>query len=791
MRIHRGFSGIKPADRPATEPKEATPAAETSPEPPAPADRPPAPAPTLADLPPAARALLDEALGLGLIAPAGLQRFLQENADYLAEYTSAEALGSACVEAGVLTAYQLDRLLAGTTHGLVLGNYRVLDRMGGGSICVVFLGEHFLMKRRVAIKVVPVDDNFPPALLERFYAEMRVLADLHHPNIVLAYDAGRLPPPGPDLPALHYLVMEYVAGGDLERHGNENGPLSIAQACDWVRQAACGLQEAHDHHLIHRDVKPSNLLLTPDGRVKVVDFGLARQFTSNLTEPNSLLGSIEFMSPEQSRDPTAVSAQADIYGLGATLFWLLTGELPYPPKRTIAEALRALQHERPRRLRTLRPEAPPELESLIDRMLDRDPSQRPAMPVAVMNALHRFAAPAAPAWEIDDFAARAEAAGAAPSEAAPLDQTWRVLIVEGDSAGRELTRTSLEALGCLCEEESEPERALIALQEEPYAMLLLDLDLPGADGYALCRRLRESPPRPHLKILALSAEADHGRMTEAILSGADDFLRKPFDARHLAAKVQHTLRLKDAQDRADLMARHLLLANRQLEHSLRARSQDVRQAHNALLFALAKAAEALEGESVGHHRRLQRYVRRLAEQVADDPAWAEVVNAPFLDQLERCVPLHDIGKIGLPDQVLAKAGPLDTAERKLVESHPLIGAGIVDAIAREYGDSLAFLGMAMVVVRYHHERYDGTGYPDQLAGEVIPAAARLMAVADTYDVVRRRRWHKPGPVPRGGGPPHPRRVGWPLRPRPPGGVRRLPRRPRADSSGHSQLIGRT
>jgi response regulator RpfG family c-di-GMP phosphodiesterase len=689
--------------------------------------------------------LLDGALALGLIAPGALKRFLEENAEHLGEYTTAEALGSACVEAGVLTAYQLDRLLAGTTYGLILGNYRVLERMGGGSVCIVFLGEHFLMKRRVAIKVLPVDDHFPPALLDRFYAEMRVLADLHHPNIVLAFDAGRLPPPQPDMPALHYLVMEYVAGGDLEQYGNEHGPVPIAQACDWVRQAACGLQEAHDHHLIHRDVKPSNLLLTADGQVKVVDFGLARQFTSNLTEPKALLGSIEFMAPEQSRDPSAVSAQADIYGLGATLFWLLTGELPYPPKRTIAEALRALQQERPRRLRTLRPEAPPELESLIDRMLDRDPSQRPAMPVAVMNALHRFAAPAAPAWEIDALSAQPEATapGGASAGAAALDDAWRVLIVDADPEVRRLSRTSLEALGCLCEEETEADRTLIALQEVPYGLVLLDLDLPGAVSFALCRQLRQSPPRPHLKILALSAGDDPGKMTEVILNGADDYLRKPFDARHLAAKAQHTLRLKDAQDRADLMARHLLFANRQLEHSLRARSADVRKAHDALLFALAKTVEALDGESAGHVRRMQRYTRRLAEEAARDPAWAEVVNASFLDQLERCVPLHDLGKIGLPDAILSKAAPLDDAERELVQTHPLIGAAIVDAIAREYGDSLAFLGMAMVIVRYHHERYDGRGYPDQLSGEVIPPGARLVALADTYDVVRRRRWHKP------------------------------------------------
>src|SRR5262249_25863977 len=147
---------------------------------------------------------------------------------------------------------------------------------------------------------------------------------------------------------------------------------------------------AHDRHLVHRDIKPTNLLLTKAGRVKLADFGLARQFCSKLTDPRCLLGSLEFMAPEQSLDPSAVGRGADIYGLGATLFCLLTGEAPYPFNRNVGGALRALQHEQPRRLRKLRPDAPEELEALLDRMLDRNPSRRPAMPLLVMNDLMPF-----------------------------------------------------------------------------------------------------------------------------------------------------------------------------------------------------------------------------------------------------------------------------------------------------------------------------------------------------------------------------------------------------------------
>src|SRR5262249_28799619 len=158
----------------------------------------------------------------------------------------------------------------------------------------------------------------------------------------------------------------------------DRGRVPIPQACEWIRQAASGLQAAHDHHLIHRDIKPSNLLLTDDQQVKLVDFGLVRQFSSRLTDPGVLLGTVEYMSPEQSCDPFSVGSQADIYGLGATLFWLLTGEPPYPRGRTLADSLRLLQNTSPRRLRALMPNAPEELDALVARMLHRDPTRRPA-----------------------------------------------------------------------------------------------------------------------------------------------------------------------------------------------------------------------------------------------------------------------------------------------------------------------------------------------------------------------------------------------------------------------------
>ncbi|HEY1381888.1 MAG TPA: protein kinase, partial [Gemmataceae bacterium] len=669
----------------------------------------------------------------------------------LNEFAEPRQLGEALVQAGYLTEYQLGRALAGDARGLTLGAYRVLDRLGEGGMGVVLLGEHLFLRRRVAIKVVTVDDGFPAALLERFYAEMRVLADLRHPHIVLAYDAGRIPAPAPRQPAVHYLVMELVPGGDLENHVCKHGVAPVARACEWARQAASGLQAAHDHHLIHRDLKPSNLLLTADGQVKLVDFGLARQVQSQKTDPRALLGSLEFMAPEQSIDPSAVGPAADIYALGATLFWILTGQTPYPQEENLAKALAALKHDRPRRLRQFLPEAPPELDDLIDRMLARDPARRPPTPLSVMPIMARFTTPTAAYWEIDPATDAAEVADdSSPASPAaelpappPRDPTWRVLIAGGHPDYRRQVRETLEAVGCRCGEARTGTEALNALRAEPYGLVLLDAGILKPAAPAVCQALRNAPPRPHVKVLLHGPGTSPQAFAEATLQGADDFLGHPLDLTNLAAKVQYALRVKDAQDRADRFGQHLLKINGQLQQTLRARSADVRQAQDAVLFAMAKLAETRDGETGGHLRRLQLYAAALATHLRDNATWGPLLDDGFLRQLERCVPLHDIGKLALPDAVLLKPGPLGPEERRVVESHTLIGSAIVDAVAKEYGDTLSSLGTARAIVRHHHERWDGAGYPDRLAGDAIPPAARLTALADVYDALRRRRPHKP------------------------------------------------
>jgi putative two-component system response regulator len=308
-------------------------------------------------------------------------------------------------------------------------------------------------------------------------------------------------------------------------------------------------------------------------------------------------------------------------------------------------------------------------------------------------------------------------------------------------------RVILQSLDCDCVEAKDGTSALTAALSSgpgggPFDLILLDLNLPDIEGYEVCRRLRERTANPHLKIIVVSGRGDQNELAESLPRGADDYVPKPFEPRQLLAKVGHALRLKDAQERIHMLTEQLMLTNQQLQESLQSRGEDVRHAHDALLFTMAKMAESRDGETPGHLRRLQLYTRVLAQQAARRVPWLGLVDERFLEQIERCVPLHDIGKIGLPDDVLLKPGALTPAERALVQTHPLIGDRILEVLGREHGHSLEFLGLARAIVRHHHERYDGRGYPDRLAGDAIPAAARIVAVADVYDALRRRRQHK-------------------------------------------------
>jgi WD40 repeat protein/serine/threonine protein kinase len=314
---------------------------------------------------------------------------------------------------GWLTPYQVNQLVAGRGADLVLGPYLILERLGEGGSGQVFKARHRRLNRIDAVKLIRKDLVADAEVVARFYREIRVISQMAHPNIVHAFDAG---PAGPT----HFLAMEYVDGTDLARLVKQSGPLPVEQACEYVRQAACGLAHAHEKGLVHRDVKPPNLLVSggvvkatthhsslTTHQVKVLDLGLARfQQTANdevthfltmgnttgLTTPAGavMMGTPDYMAPEQALDFHQADIRADIYSLGCTLFFLLTGQPPFPGGGLTQKLLRH-QQEAPPAVDQLRGDVPPGLSAVLRRMLAKQPQDRFQTPAELARALEPFA----------------------------------------------------------------------------------------------------------------------------------------------------------------------------------------------------------------------------------------------------------------------------------------------------------------------------------------------------------------------------------------------------------------
>lgn len=272
-----------------------------------------------------------------------------------------------------------------------IGPYELIRPIGQGGMGYVMLARHKHLDKEVAVKILPSTPWQVPSEEARFQREIRAVGKLEHPSIVTALDAGKYQ-------GTHFLAMEYVDGLDLSRLAKALGPLSIPDACELVRQTALGLSYAHSEGIVHRDVKPSNLMLDRTGKVKILDFGLAQlqpwdDGCADLTSVGQLMGTLDYMAPEQAEHGGAVSYRADLYSLGATLFRLLVGRAPLAitPTQTPIEKLRLLSNHPIPHLKTMLPDVPDGLCSIVDSLLARDPSQRPPSAAHLAELLEPWA----------------------------------------------------------------------------------------------------------------------------------------------------------------------------------------------------------------------------------------------------------------------------------------------------------------------------------------------------------------------------------------------------------------
>jgi putative two-component system response regulator len=266
-------------------------------------------------------------------------------------------------------------------------------------------------------------------------------------------------------------------------------------------------------------------------------------------------------------------------------------------------------------------------------------------------------------------------------------------------------------------------------------LILLDVMMPGMDGYQLLERLRADPATRHIPVICVTALADSEEEERGLLLGATDYITKPLKPRVVLARVRSQIELKRARDR-------LADQNAFLEAEVARRMRENQLVQDASIHALARLAETRDSETGNHLLRTQEYVRRLALLLRHHPRFTEGLGDHAIELLAKSAPLHDIGKVGIPDHILLKPGRLDSAEWEIMKTHAQIGAESIERAERDAERPIEFLAVAKLIARHHHERWDGLGYPDGLAGDRIPLPARLMALADVFDALISKRVYK-------------------------------------------------
>ena len=280
------------------------------------------------------------------------------------------------------------------------------------------------------------------------------------------------------------------------------------------------------------------------------------------------------------------------------------------------------------------------------------------------------------------------------------------------------------------------EKALkIAISDTLPDLVLLDIMMPGTDGYEVCRRLKATAATRDIPVIFLTARSDPDDERMGLALGAVDYITKPISPPILLARVNTHLALKATAD-------FLRDKSAYLEREVALRTLEVQAIQDVTIMAMTSLAETRDNETGNHIRRTQLYVKALAERLRNHPRFEAVLNERMIELLYKSAPLHDIGKIGIPDSILLKPGKLTVEEFEVMKTHTTLGRKAIEDAERRLGMRVAFLSVSKEIAYSHQEKWDGSGYPQGLAGDQIPVSARLMAVADVYDALINKRVYK-------------------------------------------------
>jgi response regulator RpfG family c-di-GMP phosphodiesterase len=317
----------------------------------------------------------------------------------------------------------------------------------------------------------------------------------------------------------------------------------------------------------------------------------------------------------------------------------------------------------------------------------------------------------------------------------------RVLVVDDDRSVRNLIAGLLRRYYEVVTAAS-GEEALALVAQLPPAVVLLDIVMPGIDGYETCRRLKTEFAARNIQVIMLSAASSAEEQSRAFELGADAYMVKPFDPFVLCSEVRSQFRFRQAMDRVTSIESEIQSRCREIERLVEDHHRHTSAMEDCAVFALAKVAESRDDDTGEHLIRVRSYSQVLAAQLGRDSEYASQITAQFLNDLYRTSPLHDIGKVAISDAILLKAGRLTPQEFEIMKTHTVLGAKSLEQVVSS-SECGGFLAMAVAVAKSHHERFDGTGYPEGLQGRSIPLPARIVAVADVFDALTSTRPYKP------------------------------------------------